>query len=510
MWGPVPLAPGPPGTETRCPRPGAPAPVPPVPTLAPRSPQPPAGAAPCPGAEQPHWGQAPAGPGPGAQQRGAGNPRAGGGERGRRRPASARRGPIGRAARRSGSPPIRRAARAPPSNSVAAGPAGPAPSRAAEERGGAEGDGRRAPPPGHVRARGSRRAGAPSLIRASQSGAAGGGAEAGGRPMARRGAGAGPVAAAARGRERRGRAGGGGAGPGAAGGGARLPPAMKCVIAGSNVRAVPAGRQPLALRLRLLPPGAPLLPALPARAPRRAPALQGAHEDFPRRVPLAARAGEDGGALPAAAAAPRQPPGGAAALQVRHHPDAQPGLPGVRAAAGRLRHAALRQQPLCTGTGLLTFAEASNLPLTIHYDAPGRPAIFTLEDPLMEAHLVLATLLDPESSSQPPAANGISHAPAPSDDFADDLESYMIAMETSNYGEDLGAPPSPTFPLRTPHPIESTPQEEEEEEEEDGAVPGTPPHKKFRSLFFGSVMASGGPSPAPSQEVLAEDSDGEC
>ncbi|NWZ30946.1 RAD9A protein, partial [Asarcornis scutulata] len=158
--------------------------------------------------------------------------------------------------------------------------------------------------------------------------------------------------------------------------------------------------------------------------------------------------------------------------------------------------------------GLLTFAEASNLPLTIHYDAPGRPAIFSLEDPLMEAHLVLATLLDPESSSQPPAANGISHAPAPSDDFADDLESYMIAMETESYGEDSGAPPSPTFPLRTPHPIESDPQEEEEEE--DGAVPGTPPHKKFRSLFFGSVMTSGGPSPAPSQEVLAEDSDGEC
>ncbi|OXB51726.1 UNVERIFIED_CONTAM: hypothetical protein H355_012686, partial [Colinus virginianus] len=57
--------------------------------------------------------------------------------------------------------------------------------------------------------------------------------------------------------------------------------------------------------------------------------------------------------------------------------------------------------------GLLSFAEASSLPLTIHYDEPGRPAIFTLDDPLMEAHLVLATLLDPESDSQPPpATNG--------------------------------------------------------------------------------------------------------
>ncbi|KAM7108846.1 cell cycle checkpoint control protein RAD9A isoform 4-T4 [Ciconia maguari] len=148
--------------------------------------------------------------------------------------------------------------------------------------------------------------------------------------------------------------------------------------------------------------------------------------------------------------------------------------------------------------GLLTFAEASNLPLTIHYDVPG----------------------------------SVSHLPAPSDDFADDLESYMIAMETSVYEAGSGVPPSPTFPLRTPRPAESDPEEEEEEEEEEGAVPGTPPHKKvwdghgrawgraqlppdphlspqFRSLFFGSVLMPGGPGPAPTQEVLAEDSDGE-
>ncbi|KAM6308854.1 cell cycle checkpoint control protein RAD9A [Aegotheles albertisi] len=159
--------------------------------------------------------------------------------------------------------------------------------------------------------------------------------------------------------------------------------------------------------------------------------------------------------------------------------------------------------------GLLSFAEAANLPLTIHYDEPGRPVIFTLDDPVLEAHLVLATLSDPPGTSQPPTANGsVSHLPpppdditAPMDDFTDDLESYMVAMETS--GGEGGPPPSPTFPLRPPP--------EEEEEEEEGAVPGTPPHKKFRSLFFGSVLTPGGPSPVPPpQEVLAEDSEGEC
>ncbi|NXU19559.1 RAD9A protein, partial [Pardalotus punctatus] len=156
--------------------------------------------------------------------------------------------------------------------------------------------------------------------------------------------------------------------------------------------------------------------------------------------------------------------------------------------------------------GLLSFAEASNLPLTIHFDEPGRPVVFTLDDSVLEVHLVLATLSDLESDAQSTLTNGVSHLPAPSDDFADDLESYMAAMETSEGGS--GGPPSPTFSLHTPQPAESDPEEEEEEEE--GAVPGTPPHKKFRSLFFGSVMTPGRPGPATTQEVLAEDSDGEC
>ncbi|KAM9557612.1 cell cycle checkpoint control protein RAD9A [Guaruba guarouba] len=159
--------------------------------------------------------------------------------------------------------------------------------------------------------------------------------------------------------------------------------------------------------------------------------------------------------------------------------------------------------------GLLSFAEASNLPLSIYYDAPGRPVVFTLEDTVLEVNLVLATLADPESGSQHPTGNGASHVPAPSDDFADDLESYMIAMETSAYEESSRGPPTPPGPLRTPQPPTSDPDDEEEEEEEGGAVPGTPPHKKFRSLFFGSVLTPGGPNVAPAQEVLAEDSDGE-
>ncbi|KFO55885.1 Cell cycle checkpoint control protein RAD9A, partial [Corvus brachyrhynchos] len=89
-----------------------------------------------------------------------------------------------------------------------------------------------------------------------------------------------------------------------------------------------------------------------------------------------------------------------------------------------------------------------------------RPVVFTLDDTVLEVHLVLATLSDLKSISQSPSTNGVSHLPVPSDDFADDLESYMAAMETSEGGS--GGPPSPTLPLCTPRPAESDPEEEEE------------------------------------------------
>ncbi|XP_019412189.1 PREDICTED: cell cycle checkpoint control protein RAD9A isoform X1 [Crocodylus porosus] len=168
--------------------------------------------------------------------------------------------------------------------------------------------------------------------------------------------------------------------------------------------------------------------------------------------------------------------------------------------------------------GLLSFAESSNLPLSIHFDTPGRPAVFSLEDPLLEVHLVLATLADSSASSQAQTANGACHKRVPDEDFAaDDLESYMIAMETTTGDEGAEPPPSPTFPMRCPSPAtaleaERSTLDSDKDEDEDGAVPGTPPQKKFRSLFFGSVLiqAQARAHPTPSQEVLAEDSEGEC
>lgn len=95
------------------------------------------------------------------------------------------------------------------------------------------------------------------------------------------------------------------------------------------------------------------------------------------------------------------------------------------------------------------------------------------------------------------------------DDFAnDDIDSYMIAMETTVASEGSRTLPSISLSPGLQPPCNCGPNSEEENEAEPSAVPGTPPPKKFRSLFFGSVLAPAhspqGPSP-----VLAEDSEGE-
>ncbi|XP_002709285.2 cell cycle checkpoint control protein RAD9A isoform X4 [Oryctolagus cuniculus] len=169
--------------------------------------------------------------------------------------------------------------------------------------------------------------------------------------------------------------------------------------------------------------------------------------------------------------------------------------------------------------GLLSFAESANLSLSVHFDTPGRPAIFTVEDSTLDGHFVLATLSEPDPHSlglgslepRRPEPRLQAHSTPHQDDFAsDDMDSYMIAMETSGGSEAPWARPSGS-PSPGPQPpcSPAPPSEDEDEDEaEPTTVPGTPPPKKFRSLFFGSVLTPMRSPQGPSS-VLAEDSDGE-
>ncbi|XP_054426777.1 cell cycle checkpoint control protein RAD9A [Pteronotus mesoamericanus] len=165
--------------------------------------------------------------------------------------------------------------------------------------------------------------------------------------------------------------------------------------------------------------------------------------------------------------------------------------------------------------GLLSFAESANLSLSIHFDTPGRPAIFAISDSLLDGHFVLATLSDPSPNSQDlhslevrrPAPQLQAHSTPHLDDFAnDDIDSYMIAMETTVGSESSRTLPSISLSPGLQSPCHS--EEEDETEAELSTVPGTPPPKKFRSLFFGSILGQGH-SPLHPSPVLAEDSEGE-
>ncbi|XP_060679518.1 cell cycle checkpoint control protein RAD9A-like isoform X2 [Hemiscyllium ocellatum] len=178
--------------------------------------------------------------------------------------------------------------------------------------------------------------------------------------------------------------------------------------------------------------------------------------------------------------------------------------------------------------GLLGFAEVSGLPVTVHFQGPGSPAIFSLQEAVLQGNFVLATLAGVESQSTGRAGgDGSSGAGAHrvADDFMnEEMDSYMIAMETSALEQtvsgsaaasDQSAPPrSPTFPLaqsnkrvHTQHRGALSPPHEEDEPD-DTEIPATPPHKKFRSLFFGSLLSPGRSlRPTLGHEVLAEASE---
>uniref|UniRef100_A0AAQ5X2F1 Cell cycle checkpoint control protein RAD9A n=1 Tax=Amphiprion ocellaris TaxID=80972 RepID=A0AAQ5X2F1_AMPOC len=172
--------------------------------------------------------------------------------------------------------------------------------------------------------------------------------------------------------------------------------------------------------------------------------------------------------------------------------------------------------------GLLVFAESTGLPVSMYFDEPGSPVVLSVTDNVLEGNFVLATLSEDPSLHKNNSKGAHTLPPPPPDDFMnDDIDSYLIAMDTSIAPGPSTAGPS-TPPLADPtcskqsavaaHRTRTHREEDEEAEEDETDDSDRPPNKKFRSLFFGLVLPPSSQistQPVMSQEVLASDSEDE-
>uniref|UniRef100_A0A8C3WFU3 Cell cycle checkpoint control protein n=1 Tax=Catagonus wagneri TaxID=51154 RepID=A0A8C3WFU3_9CETA len=154
--------------------------------------------------------------------------------------------------------------------------------------------------------------------------------------------------------------------------------------------------------------------------------------------------------------------------------------------------------------GILTFSEATRAPISIHFDLPGKPMALSIDDMLLEANFILATLADEPSRASSPqslclsqkrkrsnlihssskadknvtskAPEYISRQAVPKSFYSNETPSNISALD--NCGSPLAK--------RTNGDISEVPESSVSDTEE---MPGSPYLRKFSCMFFGAVSS---------------------